>query len=547
MHAVNGEGDTGLTVRDVWKGVLPPGTELLGGGAGLERRVDWAIALRTRPPAFDAIKGGEIAFIPVKRLRLVDERLDLAQVMRSFAEKGGAGVAIVGDASAEGIAVAEQMMLPLLKLPDSAPIADTHHAAVRFILDQRGQLHEKEHELRVALTELALAGAGPAEILDRLVDIVGGTAVWQDEDGTVRHCIGEVDVTPAAIRAELAAMQRWAASSPLRASEPPVRAFSAAELTRYVSPVPVRDRVGGFVSVFVTGDDGVLARLGAMRAASACAIEFERERAVLAARDDLEGEFVSALVSGAYTSEDAIVERGRRLGFDAHARTVVVVVGGAARIPDGAILAARKWCERRAPGGLVAVHGDQVCVVLPAADERDPGETARELRAECAVAVGKGHPLAAGISRPHEGIGGVRNAFREAEQTIALGRRLYGDTAAVSFADLGLHRLLHAMRDHPELLAFYDEHLGVILAYEARHRGELIPTLESFFRCRGSPTEIAGDLKLHRNTVLYRLRRIEEIAHVSLDDARTRLNLHLALRIADVVGAGGQRPASHVR
>ena len=59
-----------LTVKDVWRGVLPSGTDLLGGGGGLERRVEWACALRTRPPAFEAVKGGEIAFVPVKSIRL---------------------------------------------------------------------------------------------------------------------------------------------------------------------------------------------------------------------------------------------------------------------------------------------------------------------------------------------------------------------------------------------------------------------------------------------------------------------------------------------
>ena len=41
------------------------------------------------PPAFEAIKGGEIAFIAVRSIKLLDERLDLTRVLDSFAEKGG--------------------------------------------------------------------------------------------------------------------------------------------------------------------------------------------------------------------------------------------------------------------------------------------------------------------------------------------------------------------------------------------------------------------------------------------------------------------------
>jgi DNA-binding PucR family transcriptional regulator len=44
-------------------------------------------------------------------------------------------------------------------------------------------------------------------------------------------------------------------------------------------------------------------------------------------------------------------------------------------------------------------------------------------------------------------------------------------------------------------------------------------------------------LKLHRNTVLYRLRRIEEVGRLRLSDPDTRLNLQLCLRIRDVLQA----------
>ena len=52
-------------------------------------------------------------------------------------------------------------------------------------------------------------------------------------------------------------------------------------------------------------------------------------------------------------------------------------------------------------------------------------------------------------------------------------------------------------------------------------------------------TEIAGLLHLHRNTVLYRLRRIEEIGRLDLDNPDTRLNLQLSLRVREVLAAAG--------
>ena len=179
-----------ITVMDLWRGALPAGTDLLGGRAGLERQVDWATSLRSRPPAFEAIKGGEIAFIAVRSIKLLDERLDLTRVLESFAEKGGVAAAVVGDVAAASIELADRLMLPLLLLPEQVHLADVHQATTRFILDQRTALHDRAQELQSELMELALNGAGPAGIVDRLAELLELATAWQDESGELRHEAG---------------------------------------------------------------------------------------------------------------------------------------------------------------------------------------------------------------------------------------------------------------------------------------------------------------------------------------------------------------------
>ena len=119
-----------ITVKDVWRGALPAGTELVVGHAGLERQVDWATSLRTRPPAFEAVKGGELAFIAVRSIRLLDERLDLLRVLESFAEKGGVAAAVVGEVGPDSVAAADRLRLPLLRLPEPCHLADVARSAI---------------------------------------------------------------------------------------------------------------------------------------------------------------------------------------------------------------------------------------------------------------------------------------------------------------------------------------------------------------------------------------------------------------------------------
>jgi PucR family transcriptional regulator, purine catabolism regulatory protein len=546
-----------ITVKDVWRGALPAGTELLGGGSGLERRVEWATALRTRPPAFESVKGGEMAFVPTRSIKLLDERLDLTQVMQSFADKGGVAVAVVGEVPASSIALADRLLMPLLSLPDSAHPSEVQQSVVRFILEQRTLLHERQQELHTQLMELALGGAGMPAIVDRLAEITGHAVAWQDLEGLVRHASpgARSDAVAKALAADHAAVRRWAESVSVLAADPPVheiRLAGTAGLARLVSPVPVRDGIGGLVSVIAPEAElDQVARLAVARAASACAIELDRERAVRRARDELEGEFVESLLAGTYSSEEAVRERAERLGFDVEGTSVVLVVraepgNGAARAQHELLRAGHGWIQRRAPGALCTVRGGALAAVLPLGGERTAPAVHRlasDLRLECTGAVGTEQVLV-GVGRPKPGIGGVRASYREADQALTMGLRLFGGGRVVGFGDLGLYRLLYALQGHPELREFYDDQVRTLVEYDRRTGAGLMRTLEAFFRCHGSPTEMAGLLHLHRNTVLYRLRRIEEIGRLRLDDPETRLNLHLCLRVREVLQASGEAEAA---
>lgn len=544
-----------ITVKDVWRGALPADTELLAGGAGLERRVEWATALRTRPPAFESVKGGEMAFVPTRSIKLLDERLDLTQVMQSFADKGGVAVAVIGEVPASSIALADTLLMPLLRLPESAHASEVQQSVVRFILEQRTLLHERQQELHTQLMELALGGAGMAAIVDRLAEITGHAVAWQDLDGTVRHASpgARAEVVLKALESDVAAVRRWAESVTVLASDPPVHEVRLGRtgLARLVSPVPLRDGIGGLVSVIAPEAElDQVARLAVARAASACAIELDRERAVRRARDELEGEFVESLLAGTYSSEEAVRERAERLGFDLDRSTAVLVAraesGGGQRVQHELVRAGHGWISRRAQGALCTVRSGALAAVVPLGDEHDLAalhRLAADLRLECAGAVGS-EQVAVGVGRPKPGISGVRASYREAEQALTMGLRLFGGGRVVGFGDLGLYRLLYALQGHPELREFYDDQVRALLDYDRRTGAGLMRTLDAFFRCHGSPTEMAALLHLHRNTVLYRLRRIEEIGRLRLDDPETRLNLHLCLRVREVLQASGEGDGS---
>jgi DNA-binding PucR family transcriptional regulator len=66
--------------------------------------------------------------------------------------------------------------------------------------------------------------------------------------------------------------------------------------------------------------------------------------------------------------------------------------------------------------------------------------------------------------------------------------------------------------------------------YDDQHHGDLLRTLEVYLDSGNALAEASAALNIHRNTLLYRLRRIEELTGLDLRNPLARLNLHVAVK-----------------
>jgi purine catabolism regulator len=470
-------------------------------------------------------------------LSAVDARLTLARLLESLAGQAVAGAAVLGRVSPEARRVADAHGLPLFALPDTLPLDQVEQQVLRYIVDRRAELHERAQDLHRQLSELALAGRGLPALLARLHELTG-VPVLLEHDSKVDYVgVGRLsDSTSAAIAAERPALEEWLREVPLSAFDPPVAARPLLDgQARLVAPILVQGSIAGFLSLLGSdGELGEMHRLAVGRAAHACAIELVRARAARDARDEVEEELLDVLTAGRPGSHQAARERAKRKGFDVDAPYLVIAAEAAEPGRAAKIRAAweRLFATTRS-SALVRERGDGTLALVSLAGRRapDPKSLAEQLhRAARAAAAG---PVGIGYGAVRTGTAEIASGAREAEQALTMGRRLFGPDSATAFSDLGLYRLLYALQPLPELRLFRDDALARLLAKD--RRGVLLQTLGAYLATNGSPTDAAERLHLHRNTVLYRLGRIEDLLRLDLRDAEVRLSLHLALKISDVL------------
>jgi purine catabolism regulator len=525
-----------VTVDDVWRGALPKQSELVAGSAGSRREVVWCTALRARSPAFTPLRGGELLLINPQVLTAVDARLTLARLLESLVGQAVAGAAVLGRVSPEARRVADAHGLPLFSLPPATPLDQVEQSVLRYIVDRRAELHERAQDLHRQLSELALAGRGLPALLARLYELTGVPVVLERDTGVDYVGSGRLsESTSAAIAAERPALEEWLREVPLSAFDPPVAVRPLLDgQARLVAPILVQGSIAGFLSLLGSdGELGEMHRLAVGRAAHACAIELVRARAAHDARDEVDEELLDVLTAGRPGSHQAARERAKRKGFDVDAPYLVIAAEPAepGRAPRVRAAWERLLATMRS-SALVRERGEATLALVSLAGKRalEPRALVEQLHRAARAAAG---PAALGYGAVRTGTAEIASGAREAEQALTMGRRLFGADSATAFKNLGLYRLLYALQPLPELRGFRDDALGRLGAKD--RRGVLLETLGAYLATNGSPTDAAERLHLHRNTVLYRLGRIEDLLGVDLRNAEVRLALHLALKIGEIL------------
>jgi hypothetical protein len=197
-----------------------------------------------------------------------------------------------------------------------------------------------------------------------------------------------------------------------------------------------------------------------------------------------------------------------------------------------------------APGdgpGPADVHAVAALVRLRSADTLTPALTTATRLRDTAIAGAAGasaagartgppgasapaaNAAAAGVATPRRGLGELGASWHEAVSAARAAQAEPRLGPVARWSDLGPYRMLTALPAQ----AAHDQAVGEL--FSAAH-AELARTAEVFLDCAGQAGRTAAALGIHRQTLYYRLSRVEQLTGLDLDDGEHRLLLHMALK-----------------
>ncbi|MFE3544710.1 PucR family transcriptional regulator [Nocardia sp. NPDC059177] len=176
---------------------------------------------------------------------------------------------------------------------------------------------------------------------------------------------------------------------------------------------------------------------------------------------------------------------------------------------------------------VTEVIGDRVYVLLPAYHSvAGVGSWVRELLAQLEQA--RGLVLRAAVAAPVAGLAAVASARGEVDRVLdsPAGPDARVSTLAEALTAVLLAEIVELVRARPHL---HDPRLAALDDYDRAHGAELRHSVQAYLRAHGEVSVAAAALRVHPNTLRYRLRRVEAVLGIALSDPADRLLLELQL------------------
>lgn len=145
----------------------------------------------------------------------------------------------------------------------------------------------------------------------------------------------------------------------------------------------------------------------------------------------------------------------------------------------------------------------------------------------------------AGIGSTQSELQKMGMSYEEAISAKSIAKSFLKKGPIVLYEDLGIYRIISMIHDREELKNFCGDFLAELELYDEKNKDVLVETLSVYLQCGCIIQEIAKKLFIHPNTVVYRLKKIQNVVKHDLNSWEVRFTYLFALEAAGILHRQG--------
>ena len=540
-----------ITVEEIRKLALPLSTRIISGEGLLDRAVTWTTVIHPEDDitSKSVQKHELILFAPVNNpLRAHSD----SELVHWSAKVRAAAMIFSAAVNPTALAEAKSYNLPVLTLPDDIRIRDVEKTIISLLVYRKGQIERRGTQIYRQLTQISSRNEGMDELIDAMARLTKKAVIIHDKRlHPLSHKLQPQFVD---IWDDVELFLKKQDNLPVELHDrhrvvdvdPPVlmQALPIAGMARLVAPIITSNVGRGYLSIIGReGDLDEIDQLVCEHGAAACALEMAKQKAINETEKRLRGTFLDRLLLGDVSLQEA-VRQGERFNHAMTQTHLAFVLSWRGENQPSLrrleTIVNTVITHERAAALVWIRETEGEVAVFHATDFENPIDSSMALSLAFRQEINQQYPhsrVAIGLGQVARDVNTWRASYRDAVQAMELAERLQTDIP-LFIGDLGVYQLILSLSDRDKLNDFCEDTLGLLTDYDMRQKADLIKTLEAFFNCHGNLSQAAESLIVHRNTLLYRMNRINEIAGIDLSRPETRLALHLALTIRRLLTLG---------
>lgn len=224
-----------------------------------------------------------------------------------------------------------------------------------------------------------------------------------------------------------------------------------------------------------------------------------------------------------------IYSRAKKLHIPTEAKRTVMIVEPYEGKDNNMLEAIRSYLGTAGRDFVTAVDENNVVIVREIQDPEPKAELEK-------IALGiKGHLEREGISRIHVAYGNIVNeikevsrSYKEAKMAMDVGRIFFEDRGVIAYSELGIGRLIYQL-PIPLCKMFISEIFGEKSPDDFDE--ETLTTIHKFFENSLNVSETSRQLFIHRNTLVYRLDKLQKSTGLDLRVFEDAITFKIALMV----------------
>lgn len=235
------------------------------------------------------------------------------------------------------------------------------------------------------------------------------------------------------------------------------------------------------------------------------------------------------LFNGSYADMSKVRERIKQINWTVPAKMHVMVIPYNSYEDSFSLIPYIRESLKELSAGEVVFFKNKLAFILGYEKDRYfKMQDIRELEAFL-----QDNQLKAGVSQEFYDLLELKHRFEQADQAIPLGKKLGREQAVYLYEDYGIYHMLQVLETSHSIQDFCHPLVLKLQEYDRRHKTEYLKTLYTFMTHLRSLAATAEALFIHRNTLAYRLSKIQELLGSQLEDKDLSMKIFVSYKILE--------------